>query len=181
MHWIQTIREHLELSQEEFARYLRLSPYMIQSVELGRRQLPVVSMRAALAVYNVIKNLQVHGTTNDHSSAADHHLRNVKRFHGQCCRKLDQCAHKLEAMQKSYASACFRHGVYQLLAQSLTPARSEDDLARLQWIQWKITETTQQVKDNNITAQDLLTAEIAGLKSVVDVLEDTHFSLRGAK
>lgn len=61
MHWIQTVRENLQLTQEEIATYLRLSVDMIKSVEGGRRQLPTESMAPAMAIYNAMKDCQARG------------------------------------------------------------------------------------------------------------------------
>jgi transcriptional regulator with XRE-family HTH domain len=168
MHWIKTIREHLELSREDLALYLGLSPHMIQSVEQGRRQLPWGNMGAALAIYNTIRDLKTRRVASVYLPAAENHQRRMKRLHRQCCRKLNRITEKLEAMQRAHASACFRLGVYQQLTGSLIVSRSNS--RRIQWTQRKIEETIQHIKDNNAT-QDLLATEIASLKGLVNALE----------
>jgi biotin synthase-related radical SAM superfamily protein len=80
-------------------------------------------------------------------------------------------------MQKAHASACLHLGVYQSLAMTLTLTPDKSDFARLRWAEQKIEETMKRLKDNNTTTQDLLTAEIAGLKSMRQVLEESRLKL----
>jgi DNA-binding transcriptional regulator YiaG len=176
MHWIQTIRETLALSQEELARYLQLSVHMIQSVEQGRRQLPFESMRAAISIYNAMKDQRVHNVPVDAPLKTDNHIKRLKRLHRDCCNKLDRHMKKHDQMQRSYISACFLLRVYQHLATTLTTA-TDDDIARLQWTQQQIKETQQHIKDNHPTEQELLAAEISGLRSMMQVVEEARLKL----
>lgn len=165
---IQTIREQLELTRKELSFYLVLSPHMIKSVEMGRRQLPMESMAAVAALYQAMMDVQKHGPIND--PPMDHQqIRRMKRLHRKCSRRLDRSAAKLEKMKKSYASACNSLRFYQLLAGLL-----KGDSVRLKWTKHKINEMTQRMQDNNTVAQELLTAEIAGLKGMVRALEGSQ-------
>lgn len=165
MHWIKTIRENLHLSREDLAHYLRLSPHTIRSVERDKRQLSQDSLRPALTLDQAIKDLPSRGPVSDLTAATDYQIRHVKRLHRECRRRLERCTDKLEEMQRAHADACSCFDVYQLMAHGET----EPD--RLKWIQWKIAQTIQQIKDNNATMQNLLVAEIAGVKSMTQALE----------
>jgi multidrug resistance efflux pump len=131
-------------------------------------------MAAAMAIFNAIRDGPADKMYDDPVPMAEHHLQRTKRHHRHCCRKLDRCIDRLDAMQRSYASACFSLDVYQRLAESITYARNKDDLARRQWLQRKIKAATQCIKDNSTAAQHLLHAEIAGLKSTVQTLEVSY-------
>lgn len=180
MHWIQTIRENLELSQAELAHYLRLSVDMIKSVETDRRELPYDSLQPAITLYQAMKDVPARGPASSDPGdlvvvATDHRVKRVKRLHREYSRKLERYAGKLEEMQRSHARACSCLDVYQFMAQSLTPPHGEDDRGRLQLIQWKIEETTQRIKDTDAATQDLLTAEITDLENMKRALEASRF------
>lgn len=176
---LQIIRKYLELSQEELGFYLQLSPHMVQSVELGRRQLPAECEEAAAKLLTKIiyhdaatKNLPAHNQVRDAAAQTDRHLRHVKRLHRQCTRSLRQCNSKLEKMQASYKNACFQLGVYRLMIESLTPGGDE---SQLRWMQWKMGEAMQRLNDNDQATQDLLITKIAGLKVTVESIEASRF------
>jgi transcriptional regulator with XRE-family HTH domain len=171
MHWIETIREHLQITREELSFYLQLSVHTVKAVELGRRSLPQETLMAAAALYDEIRNAQIMRVTVDAPPPAFHHMQGAKHMHRQCRRKLDRSVDKLEKMKKSYATACFSLGVYQTLAQSLSAAVSKEDQARLVWAQRQIRDTSQCIQDTNPTAQHLLAAEIVGLKDIVHSLD----------
>jgi transcriptional regulator with XRE-family HTH domain len=168
MHWVQTIRVHLKISQEELATYLGLSLHTLQSVEQGRRQLPLTSMRPAMIIFQAITVSRASDPGSGFVMKADHHARHRKRLHSQYHRKLNQCACRLEAMQRSYATGTANLTIYLHLAQSL----SEDDTARRKWTQRKIEETARQVKDNDTDAQELLHLQVTALKSITRTLEE---------
>jgi DNA-binding XRE family transcriptional regulator len=172
MHWIQTLREHLQITQEELGHYLQLSINTIKSVEVGRRSLPPESLIAAAALFEAIKNAQVTRVAiNSHAPASHHHTRRAKQMHRQCCRKLDRSIDNLDKMKKSHTTACFALGVYQVLAQSLPTPVSKEEQARLLWAQRQINDTLQRINDTSPAAQNLLAAEIVGLKNVVHSLD----------
>jgi transcriptional regulator with XRE-family HTH domain len=169
MHWIQTIREHLKISQKDLAGYLGLSPHMLQSVELERRRLPLTSLRPAMILYETIMTAQARSTGVDASPATGRDLRHTKRLHHQCRRKLSRCKQRLENMQGAYATASSCLRIYLDLARTLG---DDDDPVCKTWIQRKIEETVQQVKDNEPAEQGLLTLEIAVLKGIACSLEE---------
>jgi hypothetical protein len=125
-----------------------------------------------MTIFQAIKAPHAHRPVVEPSLANDQHTRR-KRFHRQCHRKLNRCEYKLEDMQRSHAAAIDRLGIYQYLAETLT---GEEDLARRRWTQRKIEETMQQIKDNDVSAQDLLSLEIAALKGVTRTLEESSNS-----
>ena len=172
MHWIQTLREHLQINQEDMSHYLRVSIHTIQSVELGRRSLPAGSLMAAVALFDAIKNAQSTRVAIDLPTQVPHQqMRRAKQLHRQCCRKLERSIGRLDKMKKSHTTACFALGVYQLLAQSLSTPATEEDQARLVWAQRQINDTRQRINDFNPAAQNLLAAEIVGLKNVAHSLD----------
>lgn len=172
MHWIETIREHMQISREELSFYLQLSVHTIQSVELGRRSLPPDSLVAAAALYDAVRNAQVNQVATPQTPHVPHqHIRHTKKLHHQWRRKLDRSVNKLEDMKKSHATACFSLKVYQALAQELPTPESQDEQVRLRWTQRQIKQTTQFIHDTSPTVQDLLAAEIVGLKNLVHNLD----------
>jgi transcriptional regulator with XRE-family HTH domain len=177
MYWLQTIREHLHLSQEELAGYLGLSLHTIKSVETGRRPLPMDTLHAALVIFNAIKDSAL-GTAagNVSEKAEEHHLQHTRRHHRHCCRKLARHLARLDSMQRTHARACSCLDVYRRLAQSLTPAHKEDQ-ARLQWVQRKIRDAQQGIEENNVAAQNVLAAKIAGLRTQVQALDECQQGL----
>jgi ribosome-binding protein aMBF1 (putative translation factor) len=171
----QTLREQLGLTREDLSFYLGVSTHMVKSLEMGRRHLPMDNMAAVATLFQVMADAQTQGPAGDPAPPTGLQIRRMKRLYRYCARRLENCTNKLKKTQESYASACARLAVYQLLAQSLTPARSTDNRARLKWTEWKIAETMQRVQDNNATAQEILAAEIAGLESMVHALERSNF------
>lgn len=171
MHWIQTVRENLQLSQEELAIYLRLSVDMVKSVEVGRRQLPFESMAPAIAIHDAMKDCQARGPTGDATTSERDHLRELKRLHNKYRRRLEDAIDKLEKMKRTYESSSLRFEVYRDLANGLAAAVGKDDLARLRWINVSIDEAKYCMKDNNATAQAVQSAKIAGLKAAMQAVE----------
>ena len=119
MHWIQTLRKQLNITQEELGQYLQLSLNTIKSVEVGRRSLPPESLLAAAALFDAIKNVQTG----------------------------------------------------RVVAQSLSTPASEADQGRLVWAQRQIEDTRQHINDTSPSVQNLLAAEIVGLKNVARSLD----------
>lgn len=168
MHWIQTIRQDLGLTQNELAGYLELSVHTVQSIEQGRRELPFKSMRIAIALYNAMNEGRTR-SLHDPSPEADHQAqRKLKGLQRRCRHKLVLCREKLQKMQDDYENARRSLNAYELLADTLAP----DDLARQKWTEWRIAETLQRIKENNATEQGLLRAEIAALESRTQALEN---------
>jgi hypothetical protein len=170
---IRVVRKYLELSREQMAWYLRLSTSMVKKMELGQRQLPYSSMGPVVKIFQAIQDIQTNGPASDPPFPSGHHTRRMKRVYRECRHALELRTDELKQMQRDYASACFNLRVYQLLAQSLPPAESNDDRFRLKWIKWMTEDTLQRLKEIDPAAQDFLIAEIAGLKSKMDVLEGT--------
>jgi transcriptional regulator with XRE-family HTH domain len=172
MHWLQTIREHLQLSQGELAHYLGLSRHTIKSVEIGRRQLPFSSMNAALIIFNAIKDSSLNAAARDAlpQTVDPSHVQQKKRHLRVCALKLARCMRKLDAMRKCYAHASSSLDTYQRLAQALTAALDKENQARLQWAQRKVKEAARSLKDNNVAAQELLAARAAGIRGELDEL-----------
>lgn len=171
MHWIQTLRKDLKLTQHELAAYLRVSVHTIQSMEQCRRELPFKSMGAAIALFNAVKAGKARPVNDPPPEADSRTQRQLKGLHRRCRHRLVLCAEKLQKMLEDHENACRSLSTYELLADALATADSPDDLARLQWTKWRIQETLQRIKDNNATAQGLLTAEIAALESRKQALE----------
>jgi DNA-binding XRE family transcriptional regulator len=171
MHWIQTLREQLQITQEELGYYLQLSHHTIRSVEQGRRPLPPESLVAAAALFDAVRNASLSPVTIDLPTPTLRHHTSRAKLHKQCCRRLDRSVGQLDKMKKSHAAACFALGVYRALAQALPTPVSKQEHARLTWAQRQIKDTLQRIDDTNPVAQDLLAAEIVGLKNVVHSLD----------
>jgi transcriptional regulator with XRE-family HTH domain len=168
MHWIQTIRAHLKISQEELAGYLGLSLHTLQSVEQGRRQLPINSLRPAMIIFQAIITSQA-GKSQRGFVATDHYTKRRKLLHHQYHRKLNRCELKLETMQQTYDSAIANLGIYQQIAQTLT---DEDDPVHRKWTERKIEETARLVKENDTGAQDPIHLQISVLRGITRQLEE---------
>lgn len=143
MHWIQTIRESLELSREELAHYLQLSVHTVVSVENDRRRLPIDSLLPSLTLFNIVKDCNTLFSTTEPLKEELQELYNKKKIPGLRSRELKK-------IQKAHTIARFRLGVYQSLVQALTGTNSKADRARLQWAQEKIKQTMRQIEESNI-------------------------------
>jgi transcriptional regulator with XRE-family HTH domain len=172
MYWLKTIREHLQLSQGELAGYLGLSLHTIKSVEMGRRQLPFSTMNAALVIFNAVKESSLNAAERNATPPKLTHVQVQRKKHylRTCMMSLERNSMKLHDMQKCHAQASSSLDTYQRLVQALTPALDEENQARLQWAQRKITEATQSLKVNSVAAQDLLFARVAGIRSRLNTL-----------
>lgn len=170
---IQNIRERLGVTRKDLSFYLGLSPHMIKSVEMGRRMVPMDKLPTVASLYEAMKG-QERGAFVDPVPANREQLRNVKRLHRKCSRRLERSVARLEKMKESYVNACASLGLCQLLAEPLEPGHSVDDRARLKWLEWKIEEMKLLIQENNAAEQELLTAEIAGLKGLVNSLEGSQ-------
>lgn len=171
MHWIQTIREVLQLSREELAQYLQISSHTIVSVENNRRPLPIDSLLPAITLYNVIKDCNKQaGFTKPRLTETIPRPYDKKTIHGQRFRRLDKYSRKFKKIQEGHTRARLRLNAYQSLVQQL--ANGKYDRARLQWVQWKIREAKQAIQENTTTTQHLLAAEIAGMKSMMRALQE---------
>jgi hypothetical protein len=177
----QSTREQLGLSQEDLAAYLGISLHMLESVELGRRYLSRDCEPHAVDLIHAVINRQRKPPVN-HTPAppADYQIQHVNRLYRKCTIKLNRRISKLEKMQTSYANACFQLDVYQHLADLLTDTHNEDALARLKWLEWKIGESKQGIINNNAAEQAIVIAEIAGLKSTIQALEESLLLRSGA-
>jgi transcriptional regulator with XRE-family HTH domain len=169
MHWLQTIRQHLQLSQGELAGYLGLSLDAIKSVEMGRRQLPMTSLRPAMIIFQTIVVSQAGDSANNLVRKTDPHARRRKHLRDQYQRRLNLCECRLEAMQHAHAMSTAHLGIYLHVAQSLN---DESDATRRKWVQRKIEETTALIEDNDTDAQDSLHVQINVLKDFMDTLEE---------
>lgn len=165
MHWIKTIRENLRLTQNEVAAYLYLSVRTIQSMEQCRRELPFKSMGAAIMLYNTMKAGKTRPARDLPPESDLRTQRKLKALHRRCCHSLVLCREKLQKMQADYENACQSLSAYQLLAEDLATANNPDDLVRVKWTEWRIAEARHRIKENNTTAQGLLSVEIAALES----------------
>jgi DNA-binding XRE family transcriptional regulator len=171
MHWIQTIRTQLGLTQEELAHYLHISLHTMQSVEQGRRSLPPESLTAAMALFDAIRNAHVNRISKEAKPPASHqHMRQARQVHRICCRKLERCITRLESMKKSHSTASLALGVYEVLAQTLPTPVTQQEHAQLRWAQRKIAETTHRINNTNTGAQNILAAEIVGLNKTKPTL-----------
>jgi len=172
MYWLKTIREHLQLSQGELAGYLGLSLHTIKSVEMGRRQLPFSTMNAALVIFNAVKESALNAAARQATPPKPTHVQVQRKKHylRTCMISLERNSLRLHEMQKCYAQASSSLDTYQRLVQALTPALDEENQARLQWAQRKIAVAAQCLKDNNVAAQDLLFARVAGIRSRLNAL-----------
>jgi hypothetical protein len=74
-------------------------------------------------------------------------------------------------MKKMYSTACLSLGVYQSLANTLSAPANKEDQARLVWTQRQIKTTSQCIQDASPAAQNLLAAQIVGLKNIVHSLD----------
>ena len=171
MHWIQTIRENLGLTQSEIAHYLQLSIHTIQSIELNRRNLPLNTLMPAMALYKAVADVHANGPVSSISLDETSRKHQQNQLYNKRLRQLGKVTDELQKAQRTYQSACIQLGVYQQLIQALAPANSEENRARLQWTQDRVKETIQRIKDNNLTLQDQLAAEIAGLQGMTKALE----------
>lgn len=172
MNWIQSLRQQLQITQEELGRYLQVSHHTVKSVEQGRRSLPPDSVIAAAALFDAVKNAPLTRAARDsHRPASHRHTRRAKQMHQKYCRKLDRSVDQLDKMKKSHATASFALGVYHALAQSLSTSVSKENQARQAWAQRQINETLQRIDDTSPVAQNLLAAEIVGLKNAVHSLD----------
>jgi transcriptional regulator with XRE-family HTH domain len=126
MYWLKTIREHLQLSQGELAGYLGLSLHTIKSVEMGRRQLPIPTMNAALVIFNAVKESSLNARPRKFTHVQ---VQNKKHELRTCMMRLERNGEKLSDMQKCHAQASSSLDAYQRLAQALTPALDEENLA----------------------------------------------------
>jgi transcriptional regulator with XRE-family HTH domain len=168
---LRFIRDQLGITRDDLARYLGLSPNMVKSIEDGRRQIPKYCEDAVAAMVNAIKEGKAIGPAGKPTLASSDQLRLLKRRHRRFSIRLRKFTDQLEKMQAAYALACATLGTYEALVQSCTPARTEDDRLHLKWAQKKVTETRYSLQENNETAQEILTLEIASLKSMVKGLE----------
>jgi transcriptional regulator with XRE-family HTH domain len=169
MHWIQNIRAHLKISQEELAGYLGLSQHMLQSVELGRRQLPISSLRPAMVIFQAIMASKAGDITRGFVTTPDQRSRRRRLLYNQYHRKLVQCERRLEDMQRAYDTAIINLGIYQQTVQALN---EPDDAAHRKWTERKIEETARQVKDHDTGAQDPLHLQITVLRGITRQLEE---------
>ena len=171
MHWIQSIRQHLQLSQRDLAVYLGVSVDLIKSVEGGRRQLPLTSLQPAMTLFQVITESQSrNASVRSRLTKTDHHARRNKLLHIQYRKKLFQCEGNLENIQLAHATASINLGIYQHLALSLA---GDEDAARKTWVHKRIEEWTEKVEDNDEEAQQPLQAQVDALKEVMLALEET--------
>lgn len=106
----------------------------------------------------------------DTTSEADH-PRALKRLHNKYRRQLEDVTDKLEKIKKAYNGACLRSKVYQDLANGLAASSGKNDLARLRWINVSIEEARYCMKDNDASAQAILSAKKAGLKAAMQAVE----------
>ena len=171
MHWIQTIRAQLEISQEELAVYLGVSLHTLQSVEQGRRNLPFRSMQPAMIAFQAVVAARTDEPPKGFTEPTDEQLQRKKHPYRQYHRTLARCQRRLEAMQRAHASAVVNLGIYQHIAQSLA---DQDHPVCRQWTERKIAETISQVKDNDTSAQDLLLRQVDMLKDITRVVEQRH-------
>lgn len=172
MHWIQNLREQLQITQEDLGHYLQLSYHTIKSVEQGRRILPTDSLNAAAALFDAVRNAQANRVAvYPQMPACRPETRRTRQLHKQCCRQLDQSINELDKMKKSHASACFALGVFQVLAQSLPTPVSQEEHFRIEWAQAQIKNTMQRINDTSPAMQDLLAAEIVELKNIAHSLD----------
>lgn len=170
---IKIVREYLQLTQEQIAWYLILSKSMVKKIDLGQRELPAECKPAFAKLFQAIQDVQATGTTIKPLSAASNYKRQMKRTHSECRRILERRTDELKQMRAAYTDACYQLEIYQRLAQSLSPAKINDDKFRLKWVQGMIDESLQRLKETDPAAQDFLVAEIEGLKSQMAVLEGT--------
>lgn len=169
---IQDIREQLKLSREDVAFYLGISTHMVKSIELGRRQIPFGSLEAVLTLKKAILKGQADGPVTDVAPATAQQVRLMKRLHRNYSRRLNKYTHQLGKMREAYAGACSSLAIYQPFAASLALAHTADERARLKWVKWKIEEVTYHLKENNPTAQEILSLEIASLQSRIARLNE---------
>jgi transcriptional regulator with XRE-family HTH domain len=169
--WIQSIRASLQISQADMATHLGLSIDMIKSVESERRKLPLECMAPALAIFQGVKTSLAHGPVSDTVSQNNDHLRKITRLNNRYRRRLEDAADELEKMKKRHKIACLRFEVYQGLAKTLATSSAANDVARLQWINTCMRQTSRCIKDNNAQAQGILSAKIEGMRAVKQALE----------
>jgi transcriptional regulator with XRE-family HTH domain len=119
MNWLQTIREHLNLSQEELAQYLAISVHMLQSVEQDRRQLPKESIKAAQEMYSAVKDAAARPLRIDPEPPTIEQIRRVGRLHRRYSRRLEQYTRKLEGMKAPALASVFTNFRFSLLTNPI--------------------------------------------------------------
>jgi len=168
---LRYIRDQLGITQNDLSRYLGLSPNMVKSIEDDRRQIPKYCEGAVAALLDAIRAGQSVKPVGKPTPASSDQIRQMKRRHLRFSIRLRKYTEQLERMQAAYALACTTLGIYEVLAQSCTPARTEDDRLHLKWAQKKVAETKYIMQENNETAQETLSLEITSLKGMVQGLE----------
>jgi hypothetical protein len=144
---------------------------MVKSIEADRRKTPKYCKQAVAALVKAIGEGHTRGLAGNPTPATNQQIKLMKRRHSVFSRRLRKYTGQLERMQSAYALACATLRTYEALVQACTPARTADDRLHLKWAEKKVAETMYSMQENNETAQEILTLEIASLKNTVQGLE----------